>query len=191
MRRVVLYLFAVSFVLAQCEAGGPLGAPIAAVMISGMIALKGAAIIGLLISGLVDDYEDGDYTENGDYEGAEDDGETATAPERWWYRKRRSVQDISATESHLLSVISQLDTHGCILKTMCYLQEGDSPDALTTEENVLVDLLSNGLTAFSKEVNATILLSMGEGLDTTSFEGGCDALFSKCPFGKELLKRLS
>lgn len=40
MRRVVLYLFVVSFVLAQCEAGGPLGAPIAAVMISGMIALK-------------------------------------------------------------------------------------------------------------------------------------------------------
>ncbi|XP_047472670.1 uncharacterized protein LOC125027603 isoform X2 [Penaeus chinensis] len=188
MRRVVLYLFVVSSVLVQSEAGGPLGAPIAAVMISGMIALKGAAIIGLLISGLVDDYEDEDYTESEDYEGDGDDGETATAPERRWYRGRRSVQDISATESHLLSVISQLDTHGCILKTMCYLQEGESPDALTTEESVLVDLLSNGLTAFSKEVNATILLSMGEGLGMTSFEGGCDALFSKCPFGKELLR---
>ncbi|ROT82309.1 uncharacterized protein [Penaeus vannamei] len=187
MRRVLLYLCALSFVLVQCEAGGPLGAPIAALMISGMIALKGAAIIGLLISGLVDDEDYRDYGDTAGNEEGGGDNATATAPERRWYRKRRSAQDISATESHLLSVISRLDTHGCILKTMCYLQEGESPDTLTTEESVLVDLLSNAVTTFSKEVNATVLLSTG-GIGATFYEGDCDSLFSRCPYGKELLR---
>lgn len=132
-----------------------------------------------MIDGDSGDYVD--YEEDGDY----DDGAT---PERRWYRKRRSAQDISQTESQVLSVISELDTHGCILKTLCYLQEGESPRTRSLEENILVDLLSNGLMAFSKEINATVLLSAGEELGTTPAGGDCDVLFSKCPFGKELLR---
>nr|XP_027206597.1 uncharacterized protein LOC113800069 [Penaeus vannamei] len=142
--------------------GAALAFPMGAFLLAASIALKGAVFIGVIIAGALD-------------------GGTLV--------KKRSVRQISEIESELLSTISQLDTHGCLMKMLCILQT-ESPESRTPEENVLVDLLSRSVLTFSNEVNATVLYPNEEGGVPSHSAEDCDGFFSMCPYEREILKGL-
>lgn len=109
-------------------------------------------------------------------------------------RKERQAGDASQlaeTESYILSAVSQVDTHGCILKLLCLLEaEKASEEKLTEEEKLFVDFLSNKMPLFSQEANATALISEEQDPGRSHSEEECTALFSNCPVGGQLLRRL-
>ncbi|XP_042890118.1 uncharacterized protein LOC122265035 [Penaeus japonicus] len=156
----ILPLFPTNLVHGATEAA--LGLPMGAFLWASIIALKGAVFIGVIIAGALD-------------------GGTLV--------RKRSVQQIADTEDELLSTIGHLDTHGCILKMLCLLQ-AESPDDLTPEEGILVDLLSNSILNYSTEVNATVLRPSEEGGLPSHSAGDCDAFFGMCPYEREILRGL-
>ncbi|XP_042890112.1 uncharacterized protein LOC122265030 [Penaeus japonicus] len=131
-------------------------------IIVSLLAMKGAFIIGYLI------YEAADYKDVKEQ------------------RFRRSVSD---HETLLISTVSQLDQHNCILKLLCQL-ETKAEDARTPQENLMVDLFSYHLDTFAQVANASVLFP-GNEIDGSALDGEmCDSYFSKCPLAEEQLRGL-
>lgn len=100
------------------------------------------------------------------------------------YRRRRSTSEDSADPVYLImSAVSRLDTHGCILKLLCQLK-ANSPDDLSTEEGIIVELFADHLELFAKN-GAGESSALGEGQDV------CAAPGDRCPVEGEILRNLS
>lgn len=106
-------------------------------------------------------------------------------------RQAEPVSQLAETESYILSAVGQVDTHGCILKLLCLLEaKKESGETLTKEERLFVTFLSNKMPLFSQEANATALITEEHDSDRPHSEEECNALFSNCPVGGQLLRRL-
>ncbi|XP_063592473.1 uncharacterized protein LOC134769662 [Penaeus indicus] len=140
---------------------GALAGPLGGLLIGGLIAINVGAIAGYIVdkSGVISRKE----------------------------RQAEPVSQLAETESYILSAVSQVDTHGCILKLLCLLE---SEETLTKEERLFVNFLSNKMPLFSQEANATALISEEQDSDRPHSEEECNTLFSNCPVGGQLLRRL-
>nr|XP_027207620.1 uncharacterized protein LOC113801012 [Penaeus vannamei] len=144
---------------------GALAGPLGGLLIGGLIAINVGAIAGYIVdkSGVLSRKE----------------------------RQAGDASQLAETESYILSAVSQVDTHGCILKLLCLLEaEKASEEKLTEEEKLFVDFLSNKMPLFSQEANATALISEEQDPGRSHSEEECTALFSNCPVGGQLLRRL-
>ncbi|XP_047471445.1 uncharacterized protein LOC125026889 [Penaeus chinensis] len=97
-------------------------------------------------------------------------------------RRKRSTSEELA--NLLLSAVSRLDTHGCILKLLCQL-EAESPDALSVEERRLVEAFADRLELFAEGSG----VEEAHGGDGQGRDGAlCDAPADRCPFGGAVLR---
>ncbi|XP_037791034.1 uncharacterized protein LOC119586383 [Penaeus monodon] len=97
-------------------------------------------------------------------------------------RRRRSTSEELA--NLLLSAISRLDTHGCVLKLLCQLK-AESPEALSVEEKILVAAFADRLELFAKDSGVEEAHGDdGQGRDRAL----CDASADRCPFELALLR---
>lgn len=104
------------------------------------------------------------------------------------YRYSRALQTAADDgENLLLSTVGQLDPNGCILKMLCNLQTKEDIK-LTLEENILVDMFANSTEVFSAKNSAFVVATqMGR---KTHDSAVCDNSFPRCPLTNDQLSGL-
>ncbi|XP_063592493.1 uncharacterized protein LOC134769682 [Penaeus indicus] len=103
-------------------------------------------------------------------------------------RKRFASEDFADPVYLIMAAVSRLDTHGCILKLLCQLR-ADSPDNLSAEERIIVEIFADHLDLFAKD-GASESSALGEEGQVQG-QDVCASSDDRCPVAGELLRGLS
>nr|XP_045622283.1 uncharacterized protein LOC123772906 [Procambarus clarkii]XP_045622284.1 uncharacterized protein LOC123772906 [Procambarus clarkii] len=101
------------------------------------------------------------------------------------HRFGRSLEGARDAGEELLSAVGKLDTEGCILKLLCYLQIKEK-SLLSQEESVLIDLFAN---ITETHYNVAFIRAADIGAKAQDIHE-CDKHFYMCPLIPEQLSSL-
>ncbi|XP_042890116.1 uncharacterized protein LOC122265034 [Penaeus japonicus] len=105
------------------------------------------------------------------------------------YRRKRSSSDAYSDPVYLImSAVSRLDTHGCILKLLCQLKAEESSGTLTSQERILVEVFASHLDVFAEKGTGESYALGDDG--RVQDEVVCGTPTDQCPFGAPLLRNL-